>query len=338
MPRHSTATIKQVTQLLNGGLSARKIHDQTGVSLGSISWIRKTYCPHLEKKTGGRPRKLSDLDIRHASRMITTSRAENAVQVTRILRDTTNLDAGAQTIRRALKRDGFKAKKKVKKPKLTKRHRRERMDFARRYEHMTEDDWARVIWSDETKVNLKGSDGKKWVWVRKGEGLTERTVEETVKFGGGSVMIWGCMLWEGVGNACRIDGIMDADLYVRILEEDLLESIQDQGKEPGEIIFQQDNDPKHTSKKAKTWFEDNGIEVLAWPAQSPDLNPIEHLWGHLKRKLGEYEEDPKGVLELWERIQTVWAEIDTETCQNLIRSMPRRIQAVIKAKGGWTKY
>lgn len=75
-----------------------------------------------------------------------------------------------------------------------------------------------------------------------------------------------------------------------------------------------------------------------WPAQSLDLNPIEHLWSHLKRKLVEYEEPPKGIHELWERVQVEWDQIGAGVCQNLIESMPRRVEQVIKAKGGYTKY
>ena len=78
--------------------------------------------------------------------------------------------------------------------------------------------------------------------------------------------------------------------------------------------------------------------MLLWPAQSPDLNPIEHLWDYIKKKLGEYEQPPKGMLELWERIQEEWNKIPKEVCQNLIESMPRRVADVIKAKGGNTKY
>ena len=80
------------------------------------------------------------------------------------------------------------------------------------------------------------------------------------------------------------------------------------------------------------------MAVLLWLAQSPDLNPIEHLWHHLKRKLAEYEVPPQGILEPWERVQEEWGKIKPEVCQGLIESIPRRVEAIIKAKGGYTKY
>lgn len=151
-------------------------------------------------------------------------------------------------------------------------------------------------------------------------------------------MVWGCMTWDGVGYACKIDGRMDGDLYVSILEDDLQGTMQYYSKTTHNMIFQQDNDPKHKCHKARKWFNDHGIEVLPWPAQSPDLNPIKHLWGHLKKTIGGHEKAPAGMLELWERIQKKWEDIPKEVCQNLIESMPRRVEAVLKAKGGYTKY
>ena len=260
------------------------------------------------------------------------------MDVAKALRTVTNQPLHPQTVRRNLSAAGMKAVVKKKKPFLSKRHRKARMDFALAHQHWTVEDWNKVVWSDETKINRLGSDGRKWVWKKAGEGLSDRLVQGTQKFGGGSVMVWGCMLWDGPGYACRIDGKMDGDLYTKILEEDLQESLNYFGKDAGDVIFQQDNDPKHTCKKAQTWFQDHDLNVLLWPAQSPDLNPIEHLWGHLKRKLAEQEVAPRGILELWERVEEEWNKIDAEVCQNLIESMPRRVAAVLKAKGGYTKY
>ena len=212
------------------------------------------------------------------------------------------------------------------------------MDFSLAHKDWTLEDWKQVIWSDETKINHLGSDGRKWVWKKAGEGLSDRLVEGTVKFGGGSVMVWGCMFWDGPGYACKIDGRMDGDLYVKIMEEDLKASMDYYGKSPEEVVFQQDNDPKHTCKKAKNWFQNSDLEVMEWPAQSPDLNPIEHLWSHLKKKLGEYETPPAGITGLWERVEKEWNNIPASVCQNLIESMPRRVAAVLAANGGYTKY
>ena len=129
---------------------------------------------------------------------------------------------------------------------------------------------------------------------------------------------------------------MNGELYREILINNLFD--QAQQLYGGSWKFQQDNDPKHTCKKAQTWFQDHDFNVLLWPAQSPDLNPIEHLWDHLKRQLAGHEVAPSGILQLWERVEEEWNKIDAKVCQNLIESMPRRVAAVLKAKGGYTKY
>ena len=112
----------------------------------------------------------------------------------------------------------------------------------------------------------------------------------------------GCMGWNGVGHLAEVEGRMDADQYVSILEDHILPSLEESGLSGEEVIFQQDNDLKHTFKKGKMWMEGNKITLLDWPAQSPDLSTIEHQWVHLKRKLDEYPTAPKGVWEIWERV------------------------------------
>lgn len=334
----SNSQKQNVLSLIAHGYSSRQIQEKTGVSKSKVASIIKEVQPDKENLLKGRPKKLTSQDERHILSLLSSGAAENATDATKKLNNIISDLVSTQTVRNILKKHQFKAYVKKKKPLLKKQHRLDRLAFARKHQNWTIEDWKKVIWSDETKINRFGSDGRKYIWKKKGSGLTSREVESTVKFGGGHLMVWGCMGWQGLGILAEVEGIMDAKQYVSILEESLPESIEKLGMEEEDVIFQQDNDPKHTSKLAQNWFKDNGFMVLDWPAQSPDLNPIEHLWTILKRKLNSYETGPKGMWELWERAAKEWDEIQEKECQKLIESMPRRLEAVIKAKGGHTKY
>ena len=89
--------------------------------------------------------------------------------------------------------------------------------------------------------------------------------------------MWGCISWDGPGYASKIDTTMDAALYVSILEDELQMSLEYWDKTAEDIIFQQDNDPKHTAKAIKAWLISQGIPLLVWPAKTADMNIIEHV-------------------------------------------------------------
>ena len=96
------------------------------------------------------------------------------------------------------------------------------MEFVTCYKDWTVDDWYKVIWSDEMKINHLGSDGRLWCWKGHGEKFSNRTCQPTVKGGGGLLMVWGCMTVEGIGYLTRIEGNMDAELYCKILHDELM--------------------------------------------------------------------------------------------------------------------
>ncbi|XP_034562833.1 uncharacterized protein LOC117829315 [Notolabrus celidotus] len=120
---------------------------------------------------------------------------------------------------------------------------------------------------------------------RPGEAYKPQCFAPTVKFGGGSVMIWGCFSKAGIGQMRLCQGRLNQATYEVILEENWLPSALTMFPNSEDWFFQQDNAPCHTARSIKVWMKDHQIKTLSWPAQSPDLNPIENLWNVIKRKM-----------------------------------------------------
>jgi hypothetical protein len=139
----------------------------------------------------------------------------------------------------------------------------------------------------------------------------------------------------------RIDAKVTSNIYRNVLQDHLL-PFANEAREIG-WVFMQDNDPKQgsphmarSSKLMKQWFLDNEITVLDHPPQSPDLNPIEHLWEELKRRAKGKKFRNRD--EAWAFYSAEWKKIPTETLNKLVTSMPSRSRAVYAAKGFATKY
>ncbi|CAH2092269.1 unnamed protein product [Euphydryas editha] len=173
------------------------------------------------------------------------------------------------------------------------------------YLHKPETWWDDVIFADESKYNVFGSDGRVIVWRKPNEELQPQNLRPTVKHGNGKVMVWGCMGATGVGKLVFIDGIINKESYLNILCQNLKNSANKLGILES-FKFYQDNDPKHKSRLVQEWLLYNCPKVLHPPAQYPD-NPIENLWDELDRRIRKHT--ITSIYELKSTLQEEWHTI-----------------------------
>jgi len=335
--------VKEAIRLMSGGVSTRETARRLVISPSTAKRIYSENKENMAANKGGRPRKILSETIEYLKVNLKRGVLKTATEAKDVANQMLPQAISSSTIRHRLREAGLIAKKRVKRPALRPRHIKGRLQFIQKHKEWTEEDWAKVVWSDESKINRICSDGLQWVWDDAPGRITTRSVQGTVKFGGGNVMVWSCMSWYGPGYIAMIDDSLDSQLYIQILKEDLQMSVEEWGMSKDEFVFQHDNDPKHTAKVTRRYLESIHVteterRLLHWPAQSPDLNPIELMWAYLKIQLGKYPTRPNSCQELWQRISAEWYKIPVVFCRDLIRSMPRRLQAVCRAKGRQTKY
>ena len=153
----------KVLQHLDRGMSATSIARSLRIGIATVSRIRKVYRSSIPKSKGGRPAKLSSGMKRYIKHAIVSGKAKTAIQAANMIRNDNSLNVSADTVRCSLKEQGLRAFTKKKKPRLSARHKHQRLEFAKSHKAWTLEDWSRVIWSDETKINRIGSDGLEWV-------------------------------------------------------------------------------------------------------------------------------------------------------------------------------
>ncbi|GFS63084.1 transposable element Tcb2 transposase [Trichonephila clavipes] len=163
-----------------------------------------------------------------------------------------------------------------KKPYISEVNRKRPLEFAMKYKNKPMDYWKKVIFSEDSKFETFTSPSIRKIWRKNKTALEPKNVLPTLKYGGGNVMVWGCVAYNGAGNLAFIDNKISALAYIDVLRQNLLDSAKKLSLE-NTFIFQQDNDPKHTTIVTKTWLLYHAPRRHEIPPQSPDLNRIENL-------------------------------------------------------------
>lgn len=333
----------QVVALLDSGLSQRVVAARLHLSLSAVNRVYQRYREtgmYTRRPGSGRYRVTSEQDDRYIASVSLRNRHFNSIQLQQRLREVRGVTVSDSTIRRRLAERGLKPHKPANGPKLTVDHRRARLSFAREHLHWSYLQWSKVLFSDESKIMLYGNDGRKKVYRREGERFAQCCIEERVSYGGGSWTVWGGISADGKTELAFVSGPRLPSLNgSRYIEECLEPHVVPYAHFIGEeFIFMHDNARAHTAGIVNEYLSEVGITVMGWPARSPDMNPIEHLWDELKRRVRARDPAPETLGQLKTAIQEEWDNIPQHKIVTLIRSMRNRMEAVIRARGGNTRY
>ena len=329
----------------NVGLTNENIAQLTFCSPGTVATTLKLNTLRNDGKTrsrSGRPPALSRRNKRLILRIIRRNSKLTYAQ----LKIEANVDVHKNTLYRMLKEEGITNWLARKRPLITPEVAAKRLQWAKKHQNWSWEEWSKIIWSDECSLE-RGKGGRRiWVFRSPYEKYNQEMICPYKKGKDISVMIWGAIHGDGRSDVVIMDRDPDseksgytANSYLTVLNDQLPQTWQ-----PG-MTFMQDNASIHTAKKVKKWFEDEGIPVIDWPPYSPDLNPIEHLWAQLKQwindnhpELNEMGKSEEAYQQLFSAIREGWDAIAHEAIEKLVKGMDDRVNAVLAAGGWYTRF
>ena len=311
-------------------------HDhKKNISKGIITKIRDKYDDTntlIDKPRPGRPKLLEPEEEKAIIRAVKKDPKLTAVDIYNDP-ELNQPNASIRTIQYLLKEYGLEATT-TQPQKLSPEAIEQRLAFANKY--MNEPDiWPKIVFSDESDLYPYKA-GKLFIRRCRGEyplsyyNMNTRWDERTVK-------VWGCISIEGVGPLVRYSGTMENTKLIEIYESQLIKNypkLRGSSTRPGALLFQQDNAGPHRHNNVARWFKENKVCKIFWPPYSPDLNPLENVWGILQDELYKYNDDLETSEDVWEVAQEIWKKDINSCIPKLYKSLPDRMLEVIERSGG----
>lgn len=316
-------------------MSYGQISAQVGISKNTVySIVRKwTRTGSVDRLPGSGRHKISCGEQDEALVNVIQERPfTTAVQATAV----TNFPGSVRTARRRIKESGLRNYAAARKTRLRPCDKEARIGFA--LEHLVRDNafWNRVIFSDE-KVFQSCPNGRLRVYRPRNHRYDERYIDMEDRTGRFSVNMWAWISMGSPGILLHVGERLNSDVYIRILENVMLPSVGLHFPN-NNFVFQHDNCSIHRAHRVAAWLQDHGINVLDWPSRSPDLNPIENMWGLLVKHIKERRLIYQNRQQLLNAINEAWQSLPADYHRNLCLSMPRRLTKVIQLNGAMTKY
>uniref|UniRef100_A0A147A9W2 Transposase n=1 Tax=Fundulus heteroclitus TaxID=8078 RepID=A0A147A9W2_FUNHE len=352
---------RRIVDLHKSGKSLGAISKELQIPKSSVQSIIRKYdlfgCVSTLPRSGRRP-KLSHSDELKLVKMFKDNPGTTKVQIWQEL-ETAGMQVSLSTVKRVLhcverpklsgkstgaelaqrlqqggvgaSAGGGRQKRAAKKPPLSEETVRGRLEFCQKYVDWTAEDWCRVIFSEVSSFRLFAASGKGP--ARRKDEASQEACGPPAGADPDRVRVWGCFSSKGVGSLTVLprDTSMNEEWYQSVLQEQLLPTIQEQFDDE-KCFFQQGGAPCHRAAGVTKWLRDHEVEVLdLWPANSPDLNPMENLWSFLKKQVDKQK--PTNLDQLQTLIRQEWLTVSRDLVQKFISSMPERIAEVVKKRG-----